>query len=132
MAKVKAPPAPVYFEAGEFADVECVNGAGLTVHVYNGDRNTWVCSHCGGEARPATPPEAKRPQEADEQQQWRPPTQPTHVRVRLANGESFTFPLTSEGGYSVRVDPLGGHGQAVGHAAHEVRELKFVFPKEEL
>jgi hypothetical protein len=124
----KTSPGPVRFEPGDFADVECVNGAGLTVHVYNADRGSWVCSHCGGEARPETPPTVKRMQEV-ETPPWRPPVQPVEALYELTNGDSIAFPLTDPAGYFVAVRPLGA-GQAIGFAAHEVRAITFRFPKE--
>ncbi len=116
---------PVRFRAGDYANVECVNGAGVRPHIYVPEEG-WQCSHCGGFTNP---PEVVplRPQPAE--QKWTAPTQPKAVRVRLMSGESSTLPLASAYGFEVVVRPFVGEGPIVAHAAHEVAEIKFLYER---
>lgn len=123
---------PVYFEPGDIATVDCVNGYGATAHTFNGDRGSWFCSHCGGETRPAKPPEVKRLRDDDDVKQWTPPAQPVSAKVSLRDGTSYEFPLASLNGFGfhLSVKPIGEAG-GFGHPLHELDRIEFTYGRDD-
>jgi hypothetical protein len=127
----KTTAAPVRFDDGAGAFIECAIAGGARWHTYFGKPDAWLCSHCGTLARPETPPELPRPQEREEQ--FRPPAQPRAVRLRLQDGSVETLPLSGRGGFEIVVRPFGddGYGAVVALPAHELHSLTLLYNRKE-
>src|SRR6266545_1484649 len=121
------------FQDGDVADIECCSPHGVNVHTYYGKSGAWLgrCGFVYPTEEFVVPHRLKAPVHAEP---WRPPIQPSGVRIRRSDGTSETLPL---GGYfEVVVRKVGSTTiEGVEHplvrgSAHEFASITFTYPKE--
>jgi len=125
--------APMRYQDGDYADLACISH-GVVPHIYRSKIDAWACSSCGSLDYPTEPPTPHRLKEPTLAEPWKPPVQPTGVRIRRSDGTSETLPL---GGYfEVVVRKVGSTTiEGVEHplvrgSAHEFASITFTYPKE--